>query len=195
MIRGAPWAFAISVVSLNILLVAGETWFFHENLQRKDDLISSGKRVEDRLAQELTEANKALAELRKKPTVSENDYREFQSNNVQTIRHHRYTNETVDVDGKLFDQCIFENATLAYHGQGPVTFIKSQFKGTIALQTDHAAAKVYLALTSFLRSLPGVNRLTIGEKDIDTGNLRIFSDERMVSGPEQPPQRKQPKSK
>jgi hypothetical protein len=56
---------------------------------------------------------------------------------TQTIYAKSYINETVELDGKVFDHCHFENVKLLYHGLGPVSFVQADFKGQIWLGSDN----------------------------------------------------------
>lgn len=57
----------------------------------------------------------------------------------QTVYAKSYINETVELDGKVFDRCNFENVKLIYHGLGPASFIHANFKGQVWLGSDNIA--------------------------------------------------------
>jgi hypothetical protein len=57
----------------------------------------------------------------------------------QTIYAKSFVNETVELDGKIFDHCHFENVKLLYHGLGPVSFIQADFKGQAWVGSDNIA--------------------------------------------------------
>jgi hypothetical protein len=59
--------------------------------------------------------------------------------NQETIYAKSYLNETVELDGKVFDHCRFENVKLLYHGLGPVSFIAANFEGQVWLGSDNIA--------------------------------------------------------
>jgi hypothetical protein len=92
----------------------------------------------------------------------------------QTIVRKNYANEIVKIDGRVFDHCKFINVTLLYEGEGPVTFIESQFSGSTVLQTPHPAINTYVQIQTWLLSSPNVAKSFIAEKD-ESGNLRILS--------------------
>jgi hypothetical protein len=102
------------------------------------------------------------------------DYTKWQSDKNETISRRNYLNETVEIDGKLFDHCKFTNVTLMYHGLGATTFLEPQFVGSVALRTDNQAVKGFGILESFLRSAPNTSSFTLGEVDPSTGNIRII---------------------
>jgi len=70
---------------------------------------------------------------------------------METVYGHTYRNETVDIDGKNFDHCKFDNVTLRYHGAAPMKFASSDFTGKLFLVTDNDAAAAYAQLTETFR--------------------------------------------
>jgi hypothetical protein len=68
----------------------------------------------------------------------------------QTIYGKTFRNETVELDGKSFDHCTFENVTLVYHGTGLWDFKESTF-GPSLLRTDNASIKAFNQLLEFYR--------------------------------------------
>jgi hypothetical protein len=60
---------------------------------------------------------------------------------VETIYAKSFLNETVELDGKHFDRCHFENVKLLYHGLGPVSFNGSDFKGQVWVGSDNIAIR------------------------------------------------------
>lgn len=121
----------------------------------------------------------------------------------ETIRHHTFSNESVEVDGKEFDQCSFENVTFTYRGTGTFKFNKVTFKGEkIVTQTDSKAARGYTELRDFLTSLPGVSSVAHGVKNPDTGEVTVHFNETKIqlneprsSQPTPPETRHDPKSR
>jgi hypothetical protein len=99
------------------------------------------------------------------------DYRKWASESHETISHRAYLNETVEVDGKTFDHCTFENVTFLYHGLAWVYFVKPGFKGIIGIETDNMAAIGIAKLSYYLRSQPGNQSLGVFAKDAQTGEM------------------------
>jgi hypothetical protein len=60
---------------------------------------------------------------------------------VETIYAKSFLNETVELDGKVFDHCHFENVKLLYHGLGPISFNQSDFKGQVWVGSDNIAIR------------------------------------------------------
>lgn len=170
MISGAPRAFALSLVAFAALIVFVMYAFFRANLDLKADLIASLKDERDRMSAE-------IATLKSTPVQKDEgrNHEEFERTKLETISRHAYLNETVEIDGKLFDHCVFKNSTLTYHGKGPVTFLESKFEGSILLQTDHAAAHTFYRMVEHFRSLPNMPYFSVAEKDFKTGNMHILS--------------------
>lgn len=67
------------------------------------------------------------------------DYKTWHSPKEETVYAKSFMNETVELDGKKFDRCNFENVKLLYHGLGPVEFVGGTFKGTIWFGSDNIA--------------------------------------------------------
>ena len=104
------------------------------------------------------------------------DYRKWQSDKRETISWKTFTNETVEIDGTLFDNCTFENVTLMFHGTAPPTFLKTTFKGTNLLTTDNKSATGFAIISNYLRTHSG--EFEFGEQDTNTGQFRVFAREK-----------------
>ena len=112
--------------------------------------------------------------LRKKtdsgPAVN-NDWREIWSKpRLELISGQNYVNKTIDVDGKSFRDCIFENVTFMFHGTAPADFVgTNRIMGGFSIDTDHPVAMLYSKLQRFARSIPGAR--TIEGEVNEKGNL------------------------
>ncbi len=73
-----------------------------------------------------------------------------------TVRNHTFRNETVELDGKRFENCAFENATILFHGRAPTEMIDPTFTGSLQITTDDPAIKNFMGLSELLRSAPHV---------------------------------------
>ena len=78
------------------------------------------------------------------------DVDSWHSPGVETIYAKSFANETVEVDGKAFDHCHFENVKLLYHGLGPVSFNGSDFKGQVWAGSDNIAIRNFGILNAEL---------------------------------------------
>lgn len=85
----------------------------------------------------------------------------------ETVDDSTFKNTTVELDGKDFWRCKFENVTLVFHGRAPVQFGPgNEFKGSLALKSDHPAAKMFANLLYVFRSLKGEGkRMMEGHED------------------------------
>jgi hypothetical protein len=82
-----------------------------------------------------------------------------------------FRNESVELDGKRFDHCTFENVTMIYHGLAPMDFVETSFKGNVFIKTDNQAAQGYMKISEWIKSLPNFDRsLGVTELD-DKGNV------------------------
>lgn len=75
---------------------------------------------------------------------------------AEVISGRNYLNETVDIDGRVFDHCTFTNVTFFYHGTGYADFKEVKFFGDILLKTDDRPAMAYMQLATDLKKYPGI---------------------------------------
>jgi hypothetical protein len=55
---------------------------------------------------------------------------------MEHVRHRNFLNETVEIDGRDFEDCTFTNVKLMMHGKKSGAFHHGTFYGTVALTTD-----------------------------------------------------------
>lgn len=60
------------------------------------------------------------------------------------FRDQTFTNERIDLDGKSFHRCTFDNCELIFSGDRPPTFSDNRFVNTSFVLTEHAVRTVYL---------------------------------------------------
>lgn len=99
------------------------------------------------------------------------DVNAWRSSKQETIYARSYRNETVEIDGKIFDRCHFENVKLLYHGLRPVTFNQSDFKGELYFGSDNIAINQFMILKSAFDQLKGLIRLNNWVQMDKNGNL------------------------
>jgi hypothetical protein len=99
------------------------------------------------------------------------DWREaFKTPRWQVFSDHKFANETIEVDGKSFRNCKFENVTFMFRGKAPTDFVgNTQVSGGFSINTDDPAVMLYSKLQRFARTIPGA-RIAEGEVDAK-GNL------------------------
>ncbi len=182
-IAAAPRHFVVSVLALSILAGMGLYWLFHVNLEMKNDLISSQEKEISRLRSSVEELSKSEAHLKEANRIATSkainsdppphDYKHFKSEAMEPINNRTYINETVELDGKVFQNCRFVNVTLMYHGLGPTGILGCNLEGTTMIETDNAALSTMLAFIGTLQKMPHED-MFIGEKDPATGNRRLI---------------------
>ena len=59
-------------------------------------------------------------------------------------RNQTFSDEKIDLDGKSFHGCTFENCELIFSGDRPPTFSDNRFVNTSFVLKDHAVRTVYL---------------------------------------------------
>lgn len=62
---------------------------------------------------------------------------------LERIEKKQYSNETVEVDGKYFEDCTFENVTFLFHGRKTAAFYHNNVYVGVKLLTDNQAIAAY----------------------------------------------------
>jgi len=87
------------------------------------------------------------------------DVDSWHSSTTQTVYAKSFLNETVELDGKVFDHCHFENVKLLYHGLGPVSFNQSDFKGQVWVGSDNLAIRNFATMNAELTRIAPLIKL------------------------------------
>lgn len=75
------------------------------------------------------------------------DVNRWHSEKQETIYAKSFMNETIEIDGKKFDHCTFQNVKLMFHGNAPVEFVEARFlSGTVYLGSDNIAIQQFMIL-------------------------------------------------
>jgi hypothetical protein len=74
----------------------------------------------------------------------------------QTVRDHKFRNQTVELDGKRFEDCEFENATLMFNGNAPTEILDPAFSGTLQIGSHDPAINQFVTISELIRSVPQV---------------------------------------
>jgi hypothetical protein len=84
-----------------------------------------------------------------------------------------FRNETIEIDGKKFDHCRFENVTLIYHALAPADFVEATWSGNVYINTDNDAAKGFIMLTEQMRqTMAHLPNMKFGVASLDkNGNI------------------------
>jgi hypothetical protein len=64
------------------------------------------------------------------------------------VRNQTFVNETIEVDGKQFEDCKFNNVHLVFHGRKAFSVIHADFIGTIAISSDDRRLSAFGELLS-----------------------------------------------
>jgi hypothetical protein len=77
-----------------------------------------------------------------------------------------FVNTTVEMDGKAFRHCRFENVTLVFHGNAPTELtVDNRFSGTtLRIDTDDPAIMMFMQLQMIISKIPGA---VVGVKAVD----------------------------
>lgn len=88
----------------------------------------------------------------------------------ESINNRAYVNESIELDGKSFRDCSFENVTFMFRGTAPAEFLgNTRVEGGFSLNTDDPAIMLYAKLQRMARAFPGA-RIKEGAID-DKGRL------------------------
>ena len=59
-------------------------------------------------------------------------------------RNQSFSNERIELDGKMFHHCEFINCELVFSGDRPPTFSDNRYVDTVFVMTGHATRTMYL---------------------------------------------------
>jgi hypothetical protein len=74
---------------------------------------------------------------------------------MEQVSYKSFVNETVEVDGKHFDHCQFENVKLVFHGKKRFAFSFNGFHQTIVLFTDNESVSAFEQMISLFGVMKG----------------------------------------
>ncbi|MGX9693783.1 hypothetical protein ACTJNK_25840 [Achromobacter anxifer] len=77
---------------------------------------------------------------------------------AETIQNRTFRDETVEIDGKIFRNCRFENVILKYSGEQPFSLQDSQFHGSLQFFFAGPAANAVEALTAMYTGFGDLGR-------------------------------------
>lgn len=80
----------------------------------------------------------------------------------EVVQGHNFVNTSIEIDGKAFRQCRFENVTFIFHGKAPVEFTSdNQFTGNkLRFDTDDPAVMAFMQLRMIVEKIPGASIVT-----------------------------------
>ena len=111
---------------------------------------------------------------------SQSKYEYISLIDMEQVHEKSFSNTTIEVDGKYFTQCTFNNVTLIFHGRKHFGMEGNHFFGPLIFHTDDMAAEQYAgAVVSIIRISKiadpaqvgftnGVDDIVIAKKDTAT---------------------------
>lgn len=89
----------------------------------------------------------------------------YQSVEREEVANKTFTNEIVQLDGKRFRRCVFENVRLQFAGVKPFDLVDVQFRGTVQLESGSKPLNDALKLAALIHSQS--SEVEYGEVDPD----------------------------
>lgn len=105
---------------------------------------------------------------------------------LQAVEGKTFRGEAVDVDGKKFDHCTFQNVKLRYHGKSAAAFVQCTFSpepGTLYLESDDPAIQNYQAIENMLKALPNTGEWNTYSSDSNGNATKIGIESRKEAPP------------
>ena len=89
------------------------------------------------------------------------------SEKLLTISDKFYTNESVEIDGRLFVRCTFDHVKFVFRGTGPTNFVNCKFPSPPLFATDNKAGMVVLSMVAGIKAMSGGKEPFFAEMDSD----------------------------
>jgi len=174
----ALYGLAAAVLML-FLIVQGKALYYSDrpSQQLTTDTIDSLEKENGKFKEEINALKAATTKELPPPPV--HDYKKFPSDKFEQVFRRTFINETVELDGKFFEECTFSNVTFVYQGLGPTRIINARWLGSTGLSSDNASIKTWANLSNYIRHLKGVEVVIEGEKDA-TGTFRTVTKDFMM---------------
>jgi hypothetical protein len=100
------------------------------------------------------------------------DLTKFPDKKPERISGKTYTGGVVEIDGRIFEHCIFKDVTMMYHGTGSWSLIEPTFQGSVYLKTDNKAIHDFTTMREYVNGFAsGLNAYDID----DTGRLHALN--------------------
>ncbi len=155
-VRKAPLPFSLAVLAASVPMWGAFHWAYSSQLESKQGQIDFLEKKKDCTVD---------------PTIAKCETPKWDTRLERVFSHH-YLNESVVVDGKLFDRCTFTNVTFVHKGTGRFAFApENQFGGTIAVTTDVPSLASMSALHELVRQRYPTGRVRFGSRNPLTGEI------------------------
>ncbi len=112
-------------------------------------------------------------------------YKELNRNEMQLVSHRTFANEEVEVDGKNFVDCTFNNATVVFKGTKRFYIDHSHLAGTIRIRAEDRATREF---TDKIISLILASPMRVSTDNDGTLSLVFLGNKDGSSQPQQPQQ-------
>lgn len=80
---------------------------------------------------------------------------------MEIVSEADFVNQSIQIDGRFFQHCRFQNATLVYDGRRGTGFLAPKFEGSLKIQSNNQAAIKYARFLSDIRRMPGVDSIQL----------------------------------
>lgn len=141
-IRQVWRSFLIALAIASLAIWWAMNWAYGARIERLRDQVDSK-------TEEVSELSEKLKLAEEKATTAG-----ALALDLKPVSNCRYTNQSVEIDGKLFTDCTFENVTLIWKGTGQWAFIRATFLGRIVVHPqDGGRGQVYMDLVSHMASM------------------------------------------
>jgi hypothetical protein len=77
---------------------------------------------------------------------------------LELVTDKAFRNERVNIDGKEFRNCTFDDVSLVYNGHAPVMMVGDTFRSTLMITTDDPSVGSTIGILSALGFMPGVTK-------------------------------------
>jgi hypothetical protein len=163
-IKAAPFSFIISLI-LATIVVWFVVWLIHrERLNNNQHTIEHRGREIERLEKLVKEAERKSDTGSTSRKYAEDKSDPFVNPQWQMVEGKTFTNETIELDGKLFYQCEFINARFVYRGTAPCDMRKCAVTGSVVLETENGAIRCYTHLERIIEAMGKVVHVSV-DKD------------------------------
>ncbi len=130
-IKAAPLSFALVVILSLLIAFFAARWIYSERLNSAKELLGFYK------------DKSSISQL--KPDQVETLEKSWKSAKKEVVRHKKFKNEEVLLDGFSYEECEFENVTFVFNGDAPFDLVKNKIQGAV-LKTKSPSISGFLQL-------------------------------------------------
>jgi len=155
-IKAAPLSFAACVLIAALIIWAIVWWINKELSDRDQRTIGHLERENQRLEKQLESIEGGNPSASKDSPVKRGVAPAFLEDDphFKAVRNTKFENQTVELDGKRFEDCEFTNVTLIFRGDSPMEIIDCQFFGNLNIATTDPAIGYFAKVAEMLKAHP-----------------------------------------